>query len=99
MLILSARVNDPSDSDWVRTGAGLLVNHKYGFGLVDVSQAVMLANRSRASLPPVLNPFVATLEFREPVVRIHTAHLGKSVRQEKCVTPMRGFYLCVAGCP
>lgn len=34
---------DPGDEDWVRNGAGLYVNHKYGFGRVDTTAAVRVS--------------------------------------------------------
>lgn len=52
ILIRTATKNDPSDSDWAINGAGLHVNHKYGFGLVNTGAAVaMSADRTRALLP------------------------------------------------
>lgn len=43
VLALSARKNDPLDSEWVVNGAGLPVSQKYGFGEVDGDRAVALA--------------------------------------------------------
>lgn len=43
ILARSARKNDLSDSDWQTNGAGLQVNHNYGFGVVDAEAAVLLA--------------------------------------------------------
>jgi subtilisin family serine protease len=43
ILVHSAAKNDPADSDWVTNGAGLHVNHKYGFGAIDAEAAVNLA--------------------------------------------------------
>ncbi|XZE52845.1 S8 family serine peptidase [Planctomycetaceae bacterium SH139] len=43
VLALSARRNDPTDTDWMQNAAGLWVNHKYGFGAVDAEAAVNLA--------------------------------------------------------
>ncbi|NOY71898.1 MAG: S8 family serine peptidase [Gammaproteobacteria bacterium] len=43
ILARSARKNDLSDSDWQTNGAGLQVNHNYGFGVVDAKAAVLLA--------------------------------------------------------
>jgi len=43
IYIRSATKNDPSDSDWVRNGAGFSFNHKYGAGLINASDAVRLA--------------------------------------------------------
>lgn len=43
ILAESATKNDPMNPDWVKNGAGLWVNHNYGFGLVDAKKAVDLA--------------------------------------------------------
>ncbi len=43
ILAMSARQNDPSDQDWATNGAGLLINHKYGFGVIDAQAAGTLA--------------------------------------------------------
>jgi len=43
ILVKSAQQNDPDDSDWQVNGAGLKINHKYGFGRIHASNAVRLA--------------------------------------------------------
>jgi len=43
ILALTARINDPTDADWVANGIGLPVNHNYGFGVVDADAAVTTA--------------------------------------------------------
>ncbi len=43
ILVETADQNDPGDSDWTINGAGLAVNHKYGFGRVDAAAAVSAA--------------------------------------------------------
>ncbi len=43
ILARSARHNDPTNSDWQTNGAGLTINHNYGFGVVDAKAAVLLA--------------------------------------------------------
>jgi hypothetical protein len=40
-LLSTAVRTDPDDSDWTQNGAGLWVNHKYGFGLVNATAAVL----------------------------------------------------------
>ncbi len=44
VLVNSAAQNHPADSDWVTNGAGHLLNHKYGFGVIDAEAAVALAS-------------------------------------------------------
>jgi kexin len=43
ILAASAQRNDPNDADWTTNSAGLHINHRYGFGLVDAGRAVELA--------------------------------------------------------
>ncbi len=43
VLINSASMTDNNDADWTRNGAGLHINHKYGFGLVNAAAAVQAA--------------------------------------------------------
>lgn len=43
IIAKSAKQNDRSDSDWATNGAGLKVNHKYGFGRIDLEAALNLA--------------------------------------------------------
>jgi len=43
ILALTARINDPTDADWVANGTGLPINHNYGFGVVDADAAVTMA--------------------------------------------------------
>lgn len=43
VLVRSARQTDPNHADWVDNGAGLPVNHDYGFGAIDAEAAVALA--------------------------------------------------------
>jgi subtilisin-like proprotein convertase family protein len=45
ILIETAQRNDPEDRDWQLNGAGYYVNHKYGFGRVDASEAVKAAEQ------------------------------------------------------
>ncbi len=40
ILAKTARKNDPTDSDWTFNAAGYPINHKYGFGILDVKKAV-----------------------------------------------------------
>jgi len=43
VLIHSTRQNAPNDDDWTVNGAGLHVNHKFGFGLINATKAVETA--------------------------------------------------------
>lgn len=43
ILVKTAIQNDSSDADWRTNGAGLAVNHQYGFGLVNIAGAVAAA--------------------------------------------------------
>ena len=43
IIARSARKNDSTDSDWVTNGAGLNINHKYGFGTIDANSALTFA--------------------------------------------------------
>ncbi|PJZ47067.1 S8 family serine peptidase [Leptospira brenneri] len=43
LVAYSARKNDPADGDWTTNGAGLNINHKYGFGAVDATSLLTRA--------------------------------------------------------
>ncbi len=45
ILVETARQNDPYGSDWTANGAGYMVSHDYGFGVVDAAAAVSLARQ------------------------------------------------------
>jgi subtilisin-like proprotein convertase family protein len=47
VLVHSARRCDSANSEWTTNGAGLWVNHNYGFGAVDAGAAVALAGAWR----------------------------------------------------
>lgn len=51
ILARTARRNDPTDADWSLNGAGLHVNHSYGFGVAD-AQAAVAAAATWTPLPP-----------------------------------------------
>ncbi len=53
VLAYSARKNDALDADWTTNGAGLHVNHKYGFGIVDAQAAVATARTFVPGAPEV----------------------------------------------
>lgn len=43
ILARSARKNDSNDDGWKTNGAGLSINHKYGFGVVNADKAIELS--------------------------------------------------------
>ena len=51
ILARSARKVDPTHGDWTKNGAGLDVNHAYGFGLVDATAAINMALAWQNALP------------------------------------------------
>lgn len=56
ILAETARRNDPTDPDWTANGAGYLVNHNYGFGVVDAQAAVARA-LTWTTVGPQASPF------------------------------------------
>lgn len=63
VLASTARKNDPTESGWSTNGAGLHINHSYGFGLVDASAALAV------SLQWVNLPLPESIEAFESVNR------------------------------
>ena len=61
VLIAGTVKNDPSDTDWVLNGAGLWVNHKYGFGLIDAYNSVKAAQEWQ-NLPPLVSSSVTKVD-------------------------------------
>lgn len=45
ILAKSARVIDGNHYDWTTNGAGLNINHHYGFGIVDADEAIKLSKK------------------------------------------------------
>jgi proprotein convertase subtilisin/kexin type 7 len=45
VIIDSTTQNQPTDTEWVRNGAGRWVSHKYGFGLLSATRAVETARK------------------------------------------------------
>lgn len=45
ILVETAEKNDPTDGDWTTNGAGYHINHKYGFGRVNATAAVLAAQK------------------------------------------------------
>merc|ERR1712130_245119 len=54
VLIHSTRQNSPGDDDWTVNGAGLHVNHKFGFGLLNATKAVETALSVQLFSPEVV---------------------------------------------
>jgi len=69
ILATTARRNDATDADWVknRGGAGIFVNHKYGFGVVDAAAAVARASACYAPLPAMKSPTAASATTVEAI--------------------------------
>ena len=44
ILVLTSKKNDLSDVSWASNGAGHLVSHKYGFGVIDAGAATSMAS-------------------------------------------------------
>lgn len=61
ILAETAEKNDPQDSDWVENGAGLSINHKYGFGRVDAEAAVNAAKTWTLASPQLTTHASITL--------------------------------------
>jgi kexin len=59
ILAKTARKTDPGNAGWVTNGAGLRVNHDYGFGVVDAAAAVNAA-RTWQNLPAQKTATAAT---------------------------------------
>lgn len=55
ILMQTAEINDPTDTEWAVNAAGYLFNPKYGFGRVDATKAVKYA-ASWTGVPAVLTP-------------------------------------------
>lgn len=66
ILVETARQNDRLDGDWVRNGAGYLVNHKYGFGAIDAEAAVTEA-RTWTSVGPEVSVSSAEVRVDRPI--------------------------------
>jgi len=43
ILVETSKQNDPTDTSWATNGAGHLVSHKYGYGVIDAGAAVAAA--------------------------------------------------------
>jgi len=59
IFVNTSRKNDAGDGDWIVNGGGYHHNHKYGFGLVDASAAVIEA-MTHTNLPAYLSEEAGT---------------------------------------
>ena len=53
IIVETAVQNDPGNPDWIENGAGYLVNHNYGFGAIDSTAAVTVAQNWQTVAPEV----------------------------------------------
>ncbi|MFO0773579.1 MAG: S8 family serine peptidase [Nitrospiraceae bacterium] len=77
VLAETARRNDPSDGDWTKNGAGVFVNHKYGFGVANAQAAV-----ARAKTWTPLGPqkqFTVSGEAPRPLAAVDAVTLSANV--------------------
>ncbi|WP_300668609.1 Ig-like domain-containing protein [Desulfoluna sp.] len=105
ILVHTATQNDPEDEDWTNNGAGLHVNHKYGFGLVNAEAAVDRATAPDwTTLPPAVELPYGPVEVNQPVPDFDeagvssTLHVTQDLRMEHAevvltaVHPFRGDF-------
>ncbi|MCC3409821.1 MAG: proprotein convertase P-domain-containing protein, partial [Microcoleus sp. PH2017_10_PVI_O_A] len=65
ILVNTAKQNDAFDSDWQKNAAGYNINHKYGFGAVDVAAAVAKAK--------TWTPVGTEIALRSPEISVNAA--------------------------
>lgn len=68
VLIRSATKNSPTDTSWFTNGAGLNYSHKFGFGRVNVGNALAVA-ATHTPLPPPATPLTGG-ETLSPAITI-----------------------------
>ncbi|MBI5236802.1 MAG: S8 family serine peptidase [Deltaproteobacteria bacterium] len=66
ILAETARKNDPTEADWTTNGAGLHINHNYGFGAVDAAAAVNAAT-AWTNMAVEKTPFIAVSAPNLPI--------------------------------
>lgn len=66
ILATTATKTDPTDSDWVNNAAGYHVNHKYGFGRINATAAVLAAKTHVNLLPQVVSGTGLTVNKKIP---------------------------------
>jgi subtilisin-like proprotein convertase family protein len=87
ILVETAQQNDPTDTGWSQNGAGYLVNHQYGFGAVDASAAVNLAQTWETVTPEVsasseVIEVNATIPDNNPAGVTSTVNLTENIETE-----------------
>lgn len=80
ILIRTGERVDASNADWIQNGAGLWVNHEYGFGNIDAAAAVALAE-SHVTLGPEISSTVS-----RPSVNANIPDDGTAVSQTVSVS-------------
>lgn len=70
IMALTARMNDLEDTDWTANGASYMVNHKYGFGVVDAHLAVLTAKN--------WSNVAEEVSFASPVLEVNAQILDNS---------------------
>ncbi len=66
VIIRSAAQNSPADSSWLTNGAGLKFSHKFGFGRINVANALALA-ATHTPLPAEATPLSGGETLSTPV--------------------------------
>jgi len=66
VLIQSGTQNDPTDPQWIKNGAGLSFNPKYGFGLVNAEEAVKKAIYWKTVNPSSYIPYKKQVDLPIP---------------------------------
>lgn len=84
ILIDSADQVNPGDSDWTLNGAGRHINHKYGFGRINVYRAIQLA-KDWKNLPPEIIESASASPML-PIPDNNPAWVESTVTLEKSLT-------------
>ena len=66
VLVRNSERNDPTDSGWSLNGAGLWVNHKYGFGAID-AQAAVTASLTHNPMGPLVSQSTPVVRFNQTI--------------------------------
>lgn len=84
VLVESADHNDPADPDWTVNAAGKHINHKYGFGRVNVKKAIDLAG-NWVNVGPVVTAEASAVP-NAPIPDNHPAGVSNSVAIAEKIT-------------